>query len=496
MSVTFKDIEEILLKIPKQEGVNNNFYTFMHVASQIMLLAMHDLSSSNDVKTITLPDGSQAFSDENDIVKLSELLQAHGSKIKDLMSSLQTPTATKQSGGALNPEAITKLMDYAKSIYISPEELSFDHQYTKVTDYMDKLDEQNRELARQIGLVAFVSNTKVDPFVMVPIGGVPVKVQVPARLILPIINILLEVIRIFFAFMPFGTIPMQFFTLVQTLFDIARGEWKYGVFTFMGFFNGGLLVFGVFLKILRDVWLLIEPRLSKQIRMDIYLASKSIFIGFWLRLVTLFIPDFLRNTIDVALVPFQLMISQVNDKMEMIEEQVSKTTEPMGVIVKFPRIPQDSIPSLDDIQALQTVISQPEIFCADDFQKIIEPLKMIPPIRLLLELLNVPMDAEFIQQRCRGVKPNDLAGNLVERLMPTVQVIPGGPAAVAAEASKTAMDLTSIESLTEAAKEKFSKTKVGEFKQGLEESLSQEALEKKATTLLNDKAAALLKKKP
>lgn len=492
MSVTFKDIEEILLKIPKQEGVNNNFYTFMHVASQIMLLAMHDLSSSNDVKTITLPDGSQAFSDENDIVKLSELLQAHGSKIKDLMSSLQTPTATKQSGGALNPEAITKLMDYAKSIYISPEELSFDHQYTKVTDYMDKLDEQNRELARQIGLVAFVSNTKVDPFVMVPIGGVPVKVQVPARLILPIINILLEVIRIFFAFMPFGTIPMQFFTLVQTLFDIARGEWKYGVFTFMGFFNGGLLVFGVFLKILRDVWLLIEPRLSKQIRMDIYLASKSIFIGFWLRLVTLFIPDFLRNTIDVALVPFQLMISQVNDKMEMIEEQVSKTTEPMGVIVKFPRIPQDSIPSLDDIQALQTVISQPEIFCADDFQKIIEPLKMIPPIRLLLELLNVPMDAEFIQQRCRGVKPNDLAGNLVERLMPTVQVIPGGPAAVAAEASKTAMDLASIDKLTEAAKEKFSQSKVG---QGLEESLSQEALEKKATALLNDKAAALLKKK-
>jgi hypothetical protein len=172
----------------------------------------------------------------------------------------------------------------------------------------------------------------------------------------------------------------------------------------------------------------------------------------------------------------------------MIEEQVSKSTEPMGVIVKFPRIPQETIPSLDDIQALQTVVSQPEIFCADDFQKIVEPLKMIPPIRLLLELLNVPMDAEFIQQRCLGVKPNDLAGNLVERLMPTVQVIPGGPAAVAAEASKTAMDLASIDKLTEAAKEKFSVGSVEGFKKGLEADLDQ-----KATALLNDKAATLLK---
>ncbi len=487
---TMKDVQEILEKIPQQEGVNNNFYTFMHVASEIMLLAMHDKSSKDDIKSITLPDGSAAFSNDEDITKLSELLQAHGSKIKDIMSSLQTPSkaTSGQTGGALNPEAIMKLTEYAKSIYISPEELSFDHQYSKLTNFMDQLDEQNRELARQIGLVAFVSNTKVDPFIMVPIGAVPVKVQIPARLILPIVNVFLELTRIFFALMPFGTIPMQFFTIIQTLFDIARGEWKYGVFTFMGFFNGGLLFFGVFLKLLRDVWLLIEPRLSKQIRMDLYLASKSIFVGFWLRLVTLFIPDFLRNTIEVGLAPFQLMIQQVNSKMEMIEEQVSKATEPMGVIVKFPRIPQESIPSLDDIQALQTVISQPEIFCADDFQKIIEPLKMIPPIRLLLELLNVPMDAEFIQQRCRGVKPNDLAGNLVERLMPTVQVIPGGPAAVAAEASKTAMDLASIDKLTEAAKEKFSVGKVEEFKKGLEGNLEQ-----KATALLNDKAAALLK---
>ena len=448
-TITYKDIEEVLLKIPKEPNANNNIYTFLHVASQIILLILHNNVSADNIKLITLPDGSTAFAEE-DIVRLEELLKASSPKLKEIFEHVQKPSDyQKVEGITQKGGSIEKLIEMAKSVYIPPEEISLDHQYNKLTSYLDQLDEQNRELARTLGPVAFISNMKVDPFVILPGGA---KLQFPARAILPLINILLELLRIFFSFMPFGRVPRDFLTVFMSLFDIARGEWKYSIFTMLGLFGTAPLLIGVFFKLLRDVWLLVEPRLQKKIRLDLYLATKSIFIGFWLRLTTMFMPDFVRGPIEAAFAPFQALLQNLNRTMDQMEEKVKVTTEPMGVIVKFPRIPPDAIPSLDDIQALQTVISQPEIFCADDFQAIVEPLKAIPPIKLLLEMLNVPMDREMMELQCQGVKANDLSGSLVERLMPTVTLIPGGPAAVAAEASKAGLGTNIAQQLSDSAK--------------------------------------------
>ncbi len=474
-NATLKDVEDLIRKIPEQEGFEDNYYTFLHVGSQILLLSMEDKSSEEDIKAITLPDGLQAFTEEADIKKMADMLREHGPKIKQIMEAAklqpeadsdstedQTSLPVKQEGGGPPPPAnsgsggnpLDTLMEIAKMAYIPPEEISFDRQFLKLTDFWDRLDELNRSISRELGLVALLSRAKTDPFVMVPMPGPlpPVKMQFPMRLALPLINILLEVTRLFFVFVPFGTAPMQFLTLIQTLFDIARGEWKYGVFTFMGFFNGGLLILGIFFKLIRDVWLLMEPNLSKQIRLDMWLVGRSMFVGFWLRMITMFMPDFARNAAEVAFLPLKTMLMGVNTTLTTIEETVKKTTEPLGVTVVFPRVPPSMIPSLDSIATLQTALAQPEIFCAPEFQQIIDPLKYIPPLRLFVELLNVPVDKGMVALRCRGVETKDIASALVEKLVPQVKIIPGGPAAAAAEAAKMAQQLkviTNLDSLTE-----------------------------------------------
>lgn len=484
---TFKDVEALIKKIPEQEGFEDNYYTFFHVGSQILLLSMEDGGSVDDIKAITLPDGKPAFTDEEDIKKLATMMKEHGPKIKQIMEAArfkhdgqeeeqtqtgggsgfneikaQTQLSFGQSGG--DPPAappaegggspLDTLIEIAKMAYIPPEEISFDRQFLKLTDFWDRLDELNRSISRELGLVALLSKSKTDPFVMVPMPGPlpPVKMQFPMRLAIPLINMLLEVTRIYFALTPFGTIPMQFFTIIQTLFDIARGEWKYGVFTFMGFFNGGLLVLGVFFKLIRDVWLLMEPNLSKQIRLDMWLVGRSMFVGFWLRMITMFMPDFARNAAEAAFLPLKTMLMGVNTTLGTIEETVKKTTEPLGVTVIFPRVPPDMIPSLDSIASLQTTLAQPEIFCAPEFQQIIDPLKYIPPLRLFVELLNVPVDKGMVALRCKGVETKDIASALVQKLAPQVKIIPGGPAAAAAEATKMAQQiklLSNLDSLTE-----------------------------------------------
>jgi hypothetical protein len=426
----FKSIEETLLKIPKQDSVNDNFYTFMHVVSQILLLLMHSDTeiTESDIKSITLPDGTAAFSDE-DVPQLYALLKECGPTIKELITNVKRPN---QSGGG--EDAMEKLIQLAQSITLTPDDISIDKAYRKLTEYSDSLDDQALQIARAIGPTAFISNLPVDPFI--PLGPSGLKLQIPARSILPITNILLELLRVMFSFGPLQNDGgRKLLSVVLGLFDISRGEWKNGLFSFLGYFGNNMVILSVVFKLLRDTWLLIEPQLAKRIRLDVYMASKSIFIGFWLRMLTIFMPDFARKMFDATAAPFKALLEQINQKMETFEKTAEPKTRAAGISVKFPRIPADMIPSLDTIQSLQTVVSQPEIFCADDFQKIVAPLKVIPPARLILELMNIPMDDALLQQLCRGVDTKDLTGNLVDMLKPTVTIIPGGPADKARQAT-------------------------------------------------------------
>jgi hypothetical protein len=89
---------------------------------------------------------------------------------------------------------------------------------------------------------------------------------------------------------------------------------------------------------------------------------------------------------------------------------------------------------LDDIQRLQTIARVPAIFCSDEFQKIIEPLLLIPPLRLALELFNIPTIPETKEKMCSGVPKGSIADTVGDAADPDVGIIPGGPADQAAQA--------------------------------------------------------------
>ena len=105
-NATLKDVEDLIKKIPEQEGFENNYYTFFHVGSQILLLSMQDGGSEEDVKAITLPDGKPAFTEEADIKKMADMLKEHGPKIKQIMEAAKLKpeeVPTEQTGGGDPP---------------------------------------------------------------------------------------------------------------------------------------------------------------------------------------------------------------------------------------------------------------------------------------------------------------------------------------------------------------------------------------------------------
>lgn len=427
-NATFRDIEGYFKKMGDQEGASENFYTFLHVISQILLGVKND---DLDMTKITTPNGQLAFTNE-EAAKANALID----NVKPIISGVFSST---QKGGGPN-EIADQLLELAGSA-VDPEQISVDNVYFKMTDYFDKLDDQNRSIARQIGPVAFTSELKVDPFVPNPlqaIGIPPPKFQIPARSILPITNAILELFRVMVTLSPIQfPFIRNMLTITIATFDVVRGEWKYGLFSLLGLFGNKPLLFGIFLKIVRDAWLLVEPGLAKQLRTNVFKASKSMFVGFWLWSFATFAPDFIRGPLEAGIGPFRQLVDTLNSQIATFQEQANVAAEPLGIKVTFPTVPTDIVPSFADIQNLQTIVQQPEVYCSAPVRALLEPVKALPPLRFVLEMLNIPMVPELQAEACRGIDPNNLSGELAARLRPQIDILPGGAAEKAMQAAAT-----------------------------------------------------------
>jgi hypothetical protein len=433
-NASFKEIEGYFKKMPFQEGAENNFYTFLHIISQILLgIKNGDLDASK----ITTPDGEVAFTPE-EAVKANGLIKT----IEPIVNGVFGSSGQRGGGMDVDPEQLASQLLALAGSAVDPEQISVDNLYFKMTDYFDKLDDQNRSIARQIGPVAFTSELKVDPFVPNPlqvIGIPPPKFQIPARSILPITNAILELFRIMVTLSPIQfPFIRNLLTITIAIFDVLRGEWKYGLFSLLGLLGNKPLLFGVFLKIVRDAWLLIEPGLAKQLRTNVFKASKSMFVGFWLWSFATFAPDFIRGPLESGVTPFRELVDTLNDQVTSFQEQANVAAEPLGIKVTFPTVPTDIVPSFADIQNLQTIVQQPEIYCSAPVKALLEPIKLLPPLRFVLEMLNIPMVPELQAEACKGIDPDNLSGELAKRLRPQIDILPGGVAEKAMQAAALA----------------------------------------------------------
>jgi hypothetical protein len=132
------------------------------------------------------------------------------------------------------------------------------------------------------------------------------------------------------------------------------------------------------------------------------------------------------------------------------------------------------IPSMDDIQNLQTIARVPEVYCSPEVQDILQPLLLIPPLRLAIELLNIPTVEEDVTSMCKGVDTSSIEKSVVAMATPDISVIPGGILNQAAQASAKAQEIAEAaanpEKLLEKASEKVEKA-VTNKKKNLEKNL-------------------------
>lgn len=352
----------------KTSALPELIYDFQDKVSRVWLAHIQHGGAAGWAASVLDPDGNPAFS--------ADEAAALEKKVGELEGYIQ------RGGGALDPK-----------------DISIDQAYATLIGYMDKLDEMNRTLSKELGVLKLV-NDMPDP--RIPIPGTPILIPIPAKTLPYTINAFLEMIRITVSFGFFKSDTLRYLTsIIIAIFDVLRGEWKHGLLSLLGLWSAGGVAAGIVLKIARDAWLMINPAVRMNLRDDTYEATKSLFIGFWLWAAATGMPD-----------PFRGMANKFFEELR----------------VKFatfmPSLANSKM-TLDDIQKVQALLSKPEVACSDDIRAIFAPMMALPPFRLAFELIGVPTTDYFREKKCAGISGLPLDKVILKAMgkAPTVKLV-------------------------------------------------------------------------
>jgi len=425
MSTPQKRKQQIEQKIRETEDVlgseadkiPDRIYSALEGMSSMALAWKQHGGASGWSQTLVDNDGNQLFSESE-----SDLIEAGAEKARPFLDSFLHEGQTGGSG------ALPQMPQMA----MNPEDVSIDKMYYGLLSKLDSYDTQWRDIVNNLGVIKTFNET--DQVGVIPFTP-PIPYMIPAKLKFPLINTILELLRIMVS-TPALDLP-NFRVLLSfgiAILDLVRGEWKHAVLSLFGAYSMNAMYIGIIGKIIRDAWLLIAPDLRTDLTDAIFKSTKSFVAGFILWAFGTFAPGSMQKIIQTALDKAAEQVENFNKQIEDLEAKVGDVSKTAGITVSFKRVPEGMVPSLDDIQRLQTIARVPAIFCSDEFQKIIEPLLLIPPLRLALELFNIPTIPETKEKMCAGVPKGSIADTVGDAADPDVGIIPGGPADQAAQA--------------------------------------------------------------
>ena len=432
------------------DEIPDRIYSALEGMSSMFLAYKQHGGASGWSQTLVNNDGSQLFSEsESDIIEsgaenarpyLEDFLNNNvqrGGVVPQVPGMPDMPQMPQMPGMPGMPQ----MPQMPGMPGINPEDVSIDKMYYGLISKLDSYDTQWRDIVNNLGVIKTFNET--DQVGVIPFAP-PIPYFIPAKLKFPLINTILEFLRIMVS-TPALDLP-NFRILLSfaiAILDLVRGEWKHAVLSLFGTYSKNVMFIGIVGKVVRDAWLLIAPDLRTEFSDALFKSTKSFFAGFILWAFGTFAPGSMQKVIQTALDSAREQIENFNKQIDELEEKTGTVAKTAGLTVSFQRIPGTLVPSLDDIQRLQTIARVPAVFCSDEFQKIIEPLLLIPPLRLALELFNIPTIPEVKDKICSGVPSGSIADTMGDAADPDVGIIPGGPIDQAQQLKKQADDAIS-----------------------------------------------------
>jgi hypothetical protein len=388
-----------------------------------------DLKDRHDIPLFT--------KDEADIVETVSL-----NTVKPLFEK----SVQDQTGGAPHLKPMTSKTgmiqpDLSIMDGVNPENLSIDAIYWKINDFFANLDTQTHNLSRELGPFRFFYETTIDPKIPIPypLPAPPFvgvfMLPIPSRAIPLVIEAIVEAIRLVVTMTSAtvgldpkgGEIARKILSIVMALIDLFKGEWKHALLSFAGYYGQYPLIAGLIGKVSLNIFSLIAPDVQQRLIFDVYQSSKSLIMGGFLWAFSTLSPDFVRKIVRVQFDKIRELADNSNEQITKVEESMQKTVQPLGLKIDFSKIPDDFVPTFDDIQNLQAIARQPAIYCSKEFQEAIAPIRLIPPARFILEMMSIPTTEKSVEMECRGMAGVSLDKTIDQLVSPKITADPDSP---------------------------------------------------------------------
>jgi hypothetical protein len=306
---------------------------------------------------------------------------------------------------------------------INPEDVSIDKAYYTFKKTIGDYSTQWKEIAESLGIVeAIESGPDITGIIPTPAGPVPF--MIPRKSILPFVSSCIELLRLWLSLMPIDLPMYRFFvSFIQLLLDAIRGDAKQAIFSLVGLFSQSGLMISVAGRFVVNVFDTMPGDVREELMDTTFKSTKAVITGFVLWAFSVLSPDALRVLINESFTKMREVAEGLNEKIKGLQEKATASV-PKGVKITFPTIPLEKLPSMEDIENLQMIARVPELYCSKEFQDIMKPLLAVPPLRLVLDLANLPTVKEDLEERCGDLKDKSLTDTAVELAKPKIEVEP------------------------------------------------------------------------
>ena len=215
------------------------------------------------------------------------------------------------------------------------------------------------------------------------------KIKVSFRTIVFVVYLVLDIARITAA-VAGNDYNRKVLSVMVSLLELLRGDWKKAILSFMGFYGMTPLLIGQQLKIFLTLFRMLSPTLQDTFIYGAFDATKSFFIGLLLTIFQITAPEEVRAPL-----------------IGILEKIARKKAEIDGILIDADLSARADhfAPTFEDFNNIQSLMDDPAFICSTEYEKLIEIINTTSIINMILQILRIPVSKEFRAYRC-GTKPS------------------------------------------------------------------------------------------
>ena len=286
--------------------------------------------------------------------------------------------------------------------------------YSKIMERINKIDSRVNDYASRYGILKLEMDHDVEPDIGLPIPQpiiipppftpiTPVltvlsKIKIPFRTIITTIYLILDITRLAIGSSGSNN-GRKILSILVALLELLRGDWKKSILTSIGFFGMSPMLAGQLLKVFLTVIRTLSPDIQISDIFNPLDIVKSFLVGLLLSIFQVTTPAIIRE-------PLIESLKKIAERKAQIDITLGK--------VNLPSRPDYLSPSWNDLNNIQAVISDKVYVCSCEFRELVSAVNNSTIIKVVLEILRIPVTEEMIQETCGMGKCDNFATLMVK----------------------------------------------------------------------------------